>query len=362
MRTSASIRSPRRAPRSYTRSLIWLILLGFGGVAEADPADDGYCDYVEGVASATSDVQLAPQLIGLFGYVEQPPTQPVPTSQSTLRLIAGVNYRLTGIYEGVATRDRGHADCRRHRALEQVRGETMARALAAKAKVLADALAEADKVLEQTTADLDARRTTTQEATAIRLRVEELRGLDADARRQLSTLPTPGNEPLGAAMSAYHTADADMERAEAKLRRAQAFDISVRAGVDKFFDSTVANSTPYFALVSVGINFGALWQGSANDRAAAGRKRLVESGHDPLGVDANIERVKIEIEVETKRAEETQALVGELQRQLDALARVGGEDSKKVRQTVWFDFVKAKAEQAYLTAHLDALHQVLGGS
>ena len=157
-----------------------------------------------------------------------------------------------------------------------------------------------------------------------------------------------------------NAADADMEDAEAKLRRAQLFDVSVRAGVDEFLDSSVSNPTPYFALVSVGISFGVLWQGGANDRAAAARKRMLAAGHDPLGVDATLQNVETTIELEGKRAEQNAALVAELERQLTALDKVGGDDSKRYRQTVWFDFVKAKAEQAYLTAHLDSLHEVLG--
>jgi hypothetical protein len=330
------------------------------GSAYAD--DDGYCDYVRSVASATSAAQLAPQLIGVFGYVEQPPSQVAPTQTSTLRLIAGVNYRLTGIYEGFATRDHADADCHRHRALDRVRGETLARALAAKAKVLDGALVDANKLLADADADMAAHRMTAQEATAMRLRVEDLRQLAADAHHQLATLPPVSEHPLGAAMTAYHNADAAMEDAEAKLRRAQLVDVSVRAGVDEFLDSSIANPTPYFALVSVGISFGALWQGGANDRAAAARKRMLETGHDPLGVDATLVNVQTTIELEGKRAEQTAALVAELERQLSALDKIAGDDSKRYRETVWFDFVKAKAEQAYLTAHLDSLHEVLGGS
>ena len=341
--------------------LALLILAAAATTAHAG-ADDGYCEYVEGKASATSAVQFAPQLIGVFGYVEQPPSQVAPSQSSTLRFIAGVNYRLTGIYEGLATKDHADADCRRHRALDQVRGETVARALAAKLKVLDAALADAQKLLAESDADMAAHRTTAQEATAMRLRVEDLRTLDEEAHHQLTTLPPVSDRPLGAAMTAYHSADADMEAAEAKLRRAQLVDVSVRAGVDEFLDQSVANPTPYFALVSVGISFGALWQGGANDRAAAARKRMLEAGHDPLGVDATLVNVQTTIELEGKRAEQNAALVAELERQLGALDKIGGEDSKRYRQTVWFDFVKAKAEQAYLVAHLDSLHEVLGGN
>ena len=97
----------------------------------------------------------------------------------------------------------------------------------------------------------------------------------------------------------------------------------------------------------------------ARRRGARGWSR---AGHDPLGVDATLENVQGTIDIETKRAEQTAALVGELERQLAALDKVGGEDSKRYRQTIWFDFVKAKAEQAYLAAHLQSLHEVLGGA
>jgi hypothetical protein len=334
-----------------------LLLLGlFAGTAHAD---DGYCDYVEGVAQATSATQFAPQIIGLFGYVEQSPSQVAPSQSSTLRFIGGFNYRLTGIYEGFATKDRAHADCRRHTALEQVRGETESRALSAKVKVLDDAISEADKVMKATEADFEGHRTTAQETTAMRLRVEDLRTLAADAHRQLTALPPPGEQPLGAALATYRSADGDMEDAEGRLRKAQLLDVSVRAGFDEFLDNTT-NPTPFFAVINVSLSVGALWQGSGNDRAAAGRKRLIEAGHDPLGVDATLENVQGTIDIETKRAEQTAALVGELERQLAALDKVGGEDSKRYRQTIWFDFMKAKAEQAYLAAHLQSLHEVLG--
>jgi hypothetical protein len=272
-------------------------------------------------------------------------------------LIAGVRYRLTGIYEGFATRDHAEADCKRHRALTRVAGETRARGLVAKAKVLDDALREAAKLVEATTNDLEAHRATAQDATAMRLRVDELRALATDAHRELTSLPQPSNRPLGAAMREYQSADADMERDEGKLRRAQAIDVSVRGGVDAFLDQS--NPTPYFAVISVALNIGALWQGSGNDRAAAARKRYVEAGHDPLGVDASLEHIDAEIEVETGRAQQVGALVDDLGKQLETLAKLSGDDAKRFRQTMWFDWIKARAEQAYLAAHLASLHEVV---
>lgn len=334
------------------RSLLFLVAL-----ARTAAADDGYCDFVAGAAAATSDIQLAPQVFADVGYIEQSVATVNPDSGSSGRFIVGVRWSLSNALSGVATRDRASADCTRHKALELVRGETNARALEARAKVLDAALAEADKVLAEATADLDARRTTAQEATATRLRVEELRGLAVETHRQLSLYPAPGGE-LGGALAAYQRADAEVEHQEGKLRFLGAFDVNVRVGIDEFFTGTQSGS-PYFAVLEVGVNLGALFVGGNNDRAAKGRKQLTASGHDPLAVDATVERLNAVAAAETKRAEETAALQADLQKQLDALARVGGEDSKRYRITVWFELVKAKADHAYFAAHVDAIGRVV---
>jgi hypothetical protein len=351
---------------------LWMMLALAPGVAHADrasaredrsspPADDGYCDFVEGVADATSDVQVSPELISQIGYINQPPYSLNP-DVSGLRAIAGVRWRLNGVYEGVATRDHGHADCKRHQALETVRGETNARALAAKVKVLDTALGEAEQMLKTANADFEAHRATAQEATATRVRVEELRQLSADAHRQLSALPASSGRPLNTALATYQKADAEMEEDEAKMRRAQGFELSVRAGVDQFLDGNSTQAgTNYFAVLELDVHIGQLFMGDNNTRAADGRRRLIASGHDPLGVDATVDRLRSLIDVEQVRSEQTEALVAELDRQMEALGRVGGEESRKYRQTVWFDWVKAKAEHAYAAAHLKALREVLGG-
>ncbi|HEY5922912.1 MAG TPA: hypothetical protein VIV11_14635 [Kofleriaceae bacterium] len=341
------------------RSFITLALLAsISGIAHADK-DDGYCDYVEGVANAQAAVQMSPELIGAVGYVEQPSADIDAASQKGVRLIAGVRYRLSGLYEGTATRNRAKADCRRYRALEQVRGETTSRAIAARVAVLDDALKEADKILRTDEADFAARRMTAQEATATRVRVEELRELAAEDHRQLSALPPPSAKPLAGALQAYRSADSDMERYEAKLRRAEAIDVSVRFGIDQYPERD--NPQPYFAVLSVGVNLGLLFQAGPNSRAAKARKQLVQSGRG-IGVEGTVDRLRATVEIEAKRAKETEALVKELERQLDALNRIAGEESKRYRQTVWFEWVKAKAQHVYLTTHVESIKEVLGGN
>ena len=345
------------------------IIAAFGGRALADDApaspaayDDGYCDYVQGVASAQSAIQLAPAVFSQFGYIEQTVTSAVPSSANNeLRLIAGVRYKLSGIYEGFATRDRAAADCRRHDALNRVRGGTEYAALAARVQVLDGAMGEATKLMEQTEDDFKAHRIGAQEYTATKLRLEELRQLSVESHRQMSALP-PATGDLGGALKKFQAADAAVESYDGKLRFAQAFDLSVRFGIDAFLENTDpnVNSTPYFAVASLDVNLGALFLPSANDRAAAGRKKLTRSGRDPLAIDATADRLQTIVVEEAKREAETGALVGDLQKQLDTLARVGGDDSKRFRLTIWFDFVKVKAEHAYLKTHIEAIHQVLG--
>lgn len=321
---------------------------------------DGYCDYVRGAASARAAVLIAPTVFGQFGLVEQTTNAVTPeTSAGGLRLIAGVRVNLDGIYKGLATRDRALADCHRHTALERVRGETAYQALDARARVLDGALAETDKILAQTKDDLEARRTTAQEATATRLRVEELRQLATATHHELSLVPAPSGS-AGGALDAFQRADDEVERYEGKLRRADAFDLSVRFGLDSVPGGTATSTRPYFAVLAVGINLGALWQGAANERAAAGRRRLVRSGRDPLAADATADRLRAVLDAEARRETETEALEADLHRQLETLTRLGGEDSKRYRQTVWFEWTKVRAEHAYLTAHVRALREVLG--
>ncbi len=319
-------------------------------------ADDGYCDFVQGVAAAESALSLSPEVFTQIGRIEQPSSSVQPTADpGGLRFIGGLRYRLTGIYEGLALRARAKADCRRHQAFEHVRSSTLHRALEARAKVLEDALPEAEQLLAAATADLEARRATAQEATATRVRVEDLRRTAMETRRTLRDLPAAGGDPTGA-LTAFHRADDDVERQDARLRRARAVDLSVRVGIDRYLDGTASNSSPVFAVVTLGVNLGLLWQGSGNARAAAGRQRLVRTGRDPISADATAAL----LEATARRAQDTAALEADLARQLETLSRVGGEDSKRFRQVVWFDLVKARAERAYHEAHLAALQQVAG--
>jgi hypothetical protein len=318
---------------------------------------DGYCDHVEGVAAAERALLYAPELFGSVGFVEQTAAIDAPEQTSDdLRITAGIRYRLGGLYQAGVVRRRARADCRRHHALSQVQDATAYRALAARVRVLDDALAQAEQMLDDARADLAARRATTQEVTATRLRVDELRELAAQGRIALEALPAPadGSSPAGA-LAAFYAADAEVERQDGRLRRARAWDVSVRVGYDRFLAND-ADETPVFAVVSVNFNLGWLVQGSANRRAADGRRRAVR---DDRGVVA-IDRLRAMLAIEQRRQDEAGVLVADLEDQLEQLRRIGGDSSRRHRATVWFEWVKLKAEHAYLAAHVESLQAVLG--
>jgi hypothetical protein len=328
--------------------------------AAAAPAHaDGYCDFVEGVADAQSDLLYAPQLFGTIGYVKEPIGAGAAALEAGARAQAGIDYKISGLWEASATREHGRVDCRRHQALDRVQGESMYAALEEKAKILAEVGKEADKILAHEMEELSARRTTSTEIVAIRLRVNELRELAADTRRQLAALPPqqPG-EKLGGALGAYYAADDELEHLEGRLRKLQGIDVSVRFGYDQYLDR--ADNAPVFALLTVGVNLGVLFMGSANDRAAAGRRVLTREQHHIQLVDTTITHLKSIIETESARADETAALMKDLETQMANLDRVGGDENRRARQTVWFDWAKVKADHAFLVTHVASLREVVG--
>jgi hypothetical protein len=77
-------------------------------------------------------------------------------------------------------------------------------------------------------------------------------------------------------------------------------------------------------------------------------------------VDTTVTHLKATVEVEQRRADETAALAADLEGQLAQLEHIGGDETRRYRQTVWFDWVKVKAEHAYFDTHVASLRAVIG--
>lgn len=337
----------------------WSALAASAASARAD----GYCDFVEGVASSESALLFSPELFASYGYLDQGPVVTVPeASGDDTRLTAGVAYRLSGIVEGFAVKNRAHADCDRHLALTRVQRATVYRGLAARARILDDAVERGDRILEMIDRDYKQRRATAQEVTATRLRVDEIRALAAATHNdivRLGTVKGPGD--TGGAIRDYYAADEEVERQEGRLRRLQAFDVSVRVGYDAFTGPIDDDENPLFAAISVGFNLGALFQGPGEERAAAGRRRFVREERASV-TEPSMRQLRLLSRQEKERAEQTSVLVEDLERQLAELKEVGGETGRRYREMVWFDLVKIKAEHEYHKAYAAGLAELAGGS
>ena len=335
---------------------IVIVILG-AGRAHAEPVRDSYCEHEEAVADSTSAILMGPELFGSFGYIEAADTATTISTSNDARFIGGVRFKINGIYQGLLTRDHAKVACRRHQAIDQVVGASQHKALEARAKVLEDALPEAQKYLREATSDLDARRANAQDVTATRLRVEELRQLDQDTRHALDALPAESG-PLAGALQRYYDADAELERNEGKLRAAQGWDLSVRVGINEFL--TRDTPQPLFAAVSATFNIGWFFEGGDNSRASSSRAALVREAHSDDMVGATLVQLREVLATEEKREEETAALVGDLERQLKELRDLGGDTTRRYRETVWFEWVKANADHEYLATHVASLKEVLG--
>ena len=322
---------------------------------------DGYCDLVEGVASSESALLFAPELFATYGYLDQGPVVTIPeASGDDTRLTAGVAYRLSGIVEGIAVKSRARADCDRHRALGRLQRATVYRGLSARARILDEAVERADRILEMIDRDFKQRRATAQEVTATRIRVDEIRSLAAATRSEIVNLGSvKGSGNTGGAIRDYYAADDEMQRQEGRLRRLQAWDVSVRVGYDAFTGPIDDDENPLFAAVSVGFNLGALFQGAGEERAAAGRRRFMREER-PGSLEPSARQLRLYARQEKERADETAVLVEDLERQLAELKEVGGDTGRRYREMIWFELVKIKAEHEYHKAYAAGLAELVG--
>jgi hypothetical protein len=347
--------------RHATCAFFVLLLFTTASARADEGGGDAYCDWVEGVAASESALMFAPTLFGSLGSVDQGVIVTVPdASGRDTRITAGVNFRLTGIYEGIATRGRARAECERHQALTRFESATVQAALQARAAVLDEALGQADTLLREAGEDLRERRATAQDVTATRIRVQALRAAAAGTHAEIAAVaaarPAKGQEPGGgvSALRDYYQADEDMAREEGRLRRVKGVDLSVRFGYDAFTGPLDDDESALFGVVAVGINLGVLFQGGAEQRAAEGRRRYMRSERG-AGVEPTLRYLRVQAREARQREEETAVLAKDLAKQLASLDDVGGETGRRYRDLIWFELVNAKAEHAFLKAQADGL-------
>ncbi len=323
-----------------------LTVLALAALTSTATADD-YCDHARAVAAAEADLLVAPELFVTAGYTQQPAILfgEVATTAKP-RVLAGVQLGVLRIAAASATRGRADAECHRHAAAERITRGPTGRALAAQLGVLDGAVAEGEAMVAKLATEVEQQVTTRPELIAARLRLDELRALTAEAHRQLAMLPGSA-APLAGALAEQRVAIAELEHHEGRARTLSAFEVSVRAGIDRSLDQP--NETPYFATVAVTVNTGILFQHGANARAASARQRLARAGEAALAAQAT---------TDTQRAAQLAELIAQLEDDSAALARLSGEEARRLRRSLWFDLVQRKGERAFLVARVSATREL----
>ena len=338
------------------------------------PAATDYCKYVSGVASSQSALLESPILFSSVGSASAE-ILPSPLSSTTslanrTRFFGGASYSLGNVQRGRALKHAAQADCEQYEitagleAFLQENWEAFTSdALDARAQVLREALTHAKEILGRSEKLLEAHVTTSQEYHGMQLRNDELLQIleqtDSDmgkAARSEALVMFPLHEVLRKQQDLLTRQEVE----QGKYREAGTWDVSGNAGLQRIINAS--QSSPYFGSVTVSVNLGRLWQGAAERRATDGFHRWIQE--DPTGPSMRTYMLLNHFHAiqtaETKRLRETEILMEDLEQRLESVRGVADQKVQSYEDYVWFDYVKIKAEHAYLVAHLKDLASVAG--
>lgn len=343
--------------------------------AHTIPRDDAadYCEWTTAVSDSQSDLLLAPQLFLNVGIAN--PADSLAAGASSLpttafRLSAGLQYSFVALYRGIATRQWATAECSRYTDVSKLRAllvndeehEPLA-ALLAQGSVLDAALPHAEEILRATQQAFAESRVTVGDLNAVTLNVEALRAqLEQNhvLRQSPVDVPLP-TEPIARILKERDAHEEAVERIEAHLRQAAAWDVGFKIGYDEVFGAN--NSLPLFAVGTLAVNLGGLAQFSADARARAARRRWVRDQVEGVDqrVSQTLKRLRVVLANERRRLLEVDVLVADIAQRLATIEPLAEKIDrlKRNRDALWFDVVKARAEQAYLKAHVEELARVL---
>jgi len=332
----------------------------------------GYCELVSGVAASESALLVAPSIFGSVGVVSGADATGTASSLPPYaRVQAGASYSLGALSHGMALRSAAAAECRRYRAESRVRAfiegnlhGRSATALSAKARTLEAALPRAEDMVKELVLDVAAARATIDDLQAVEMRADAMRTALHDARAELdaaagTVLPPTG--PLERILRERDQAESAAQHREAAVRRAKAWDVSVRGGYDQIFG--VSSHTPVFGMATLTVNVGALFQGGAERRAEEGRSAWVRGQVEGTDERASLslQRLRALRSSERARLAEVETLDKELEERAHTMESMTGERAKAYSRTLWFDQVRVRAERAYLVAHVRELDAALAG-
>lgn len=353
------------------------MLLAAAGAHAGEYADveQAYCDYAESVAKSESAPLLSPQFFLDYGIVNGNDVTTggggITSAPPTERLTFGLRYSLVaGLVRGVVDRQRAAADCERYRAssglsrfLVENREQVSPAALDAKLAILRAALPRAQEVLRNLRASVERAHATVEELEATQVRVDDLEASVTQAETLRAGLPSRSTLPAPEELLRRHRdADAEVGKYEARLRLTEAFDIQVRGGYDRFFG--LRDDLPLFGVVSLTINPAAVYMPFAESDAARAKAHVVRLEND--AVEQKVELLSARLRAlyasECRRLGEVRVLLADVEGRIHAIEAIESDKLRRFRESMWFDWVKLKAEQEFLRVHVAELQTTLGGA
>src|SRR5262249_16354678 len=232
-----------------------------------------------------------------------------------------------------------------------------------KAAVLRTALPEGARILTATAKSVESFATTIQEADATRLRVDELRRALAETEREAAVaMPSDAipSASLHVLLRQAQLGRTKWYKAEADVRESSAWEFTLRAGYDHFL--LVPEGRPLFATGTLTFNLAAPWQRRLEKRVLQAQEQWFLQRPDGIAVHTMkmIRRLQSIQNAEAARLKEIQLLMDDLELRIHSMREIGGLKAQSYADYLWFDYVKLKAEEAFLRTHLTDLAALTG--
>jgi hypothetical protein len=355
-------------------------LLLLPAVALATPAvtrsadAEAYCAFVGNANRSETSPLMSPQFFLNYGVVNGDDATTgaggIVSLPPTTRLTVGLRYSITGLAQGIMSRQRATAECLRytaesdlHRFMQAHREVATVGAVRAQSAILQAALPHANQILNLVRNHVEKARATVQELHATQLRVDALSDLAAEVEGRLAGLAeTAPSAPPAQLIQRREQAEEKVERMDARLRALSAWDLNVRGGYDRFYG--FRDELPLFIVVSLTVNPAAIAQPFYDARAREARLKWVRAQEEGIGqrVENLTRRLSTVHRAEQRRLRETTVLLADLESRLKSVDAIDNDKLRRYREALWFDWVKLKADHEYLRVHVADLSASLGGT
>ncbi len=333
-----------------------------------------YCEFFGAAAASESAIDKSPWLFAEAGVIPVHTlggvsAADIATPTAYPRVLAGAGFSPTNFYRGALASSYASAECQRYRVALQIRAlatldadSFAASGWSAKLNVLQQAMPQAQAIVDKIQQHVAIGQATMQDLDAATIRMDALRELQADAREHLAGLhlPTLPLTDVDRLVATRAGAEAQIERVESQLRRLSAFELTIQGGYDRFLGTD--QPFPFFGVVGITMSTGWLAQGPPEARAAAARAQwsAAQTEREADQARVAIEKLRSLLDADAERLRQVVALRSDLEQRTKTMLDLNAPRAADYADYVWFDVVRMRSEEAYLTAHVRALTAAIG--